>query len=222
MMDYIVGQHYLLRNDVTFEGQYFLCREVLPYQGHRIVLGENLGRKTRTNRGTKDWEGRPTCIPVPSYEIGRGEELGEVALAAVIGETGGDQGTGRYLGQTKISLLPEGADPLSRAVKVPAPGAAEDPVLMANRSLATFWGGSPFKSGHWERPPGHELNREGMIRCARKLLNLYDDLLHTGVVPAWFRYERIAALREDQKQGTYPPDWSQPLKGYFGGIDPLP
>lgn len=203
-MNYAVGKLYLIRNWVTGEGPYFIVREVLQYKAHQIIYGDLTGHNTRIWRGAQEHKGRPTVFPSPNLVTGPG--AGRNALAALmmcIEHTGGDAGTGRPFGQVRISALPAGADIQQRPYKQLLSGVVEEPVYAAGRDVANMWGGQPFLTdcqvcGGWGGPTcqGHNPNRDGQVRFAQKLLDLYADVLRLEHLPRWYINERAAYLNK--------------------------
>ena len=49
-----------------------------------------------------------------------------------------------------------------------------------------MFGGTNFVEGLAGRTP----NRDGLIGCSRKMLDLFDDTVRLGHMPEWFAYER--------------------------------
>lgn len=175
---------YLIRNSVTGQGTYFEVREMLPYMGHKILYGETRSHQTRIFRGIGEWDGKPTCFPVPNFEqTGR---VGLAAMACCIRATGGDEGSGRVLGQWLISELGQ-HDQQSQFVKLGTESPLdEDSVFTFGKWWADVCGGTPWVEG-WT---GKTVNRDGLIRCARQTMDIYNDVLRLGKLPEWFLHQR--------------------------------
>lgn len=211
---YRPGRMYLVRSWVTGEGNGLLVHEVLPYEGHVIVLGENTGRKTLTWRGVKEWEGRPTWFCAPRIR----DRLDAATLQMVLVHAGGDGGSQAGLfGTARLSEIPPGSDIQVEAYKGVQFHGDEEPVLTINRTIATAWHGQPWLDGEeegWKN--GRTVNRDGMVLAARKTLRLFDECRRSGYVPPWFRREKREILAAAQARNLHPPEAPTP-KLYLGG-----
>ena len=187
MIAYRLGQLYLIRNYITTAGTYFEPREILGYNGHTILFGEVGAYQTRIYRGDQEYVGKPVAFP--QLNVGRTGKRGLAVMAMLIKETGGDEGTGRLFGQWRVSELRPGHDAQVQAVKGVV-DVEEEPLFSTGKQCAEMWGGTPYKEG-WT---GRTVNRDGLIRAARRLVDLYEDVLKRGQLPAWFRDQRRTYL----------------------------
>ena len=187
MINYRLGQTYLMRNCITNAGAYFEPREILEYQGHTILFGEVGAYQIRIYRGDQEYAGRPAAFPQLNLE--RTGKLGLAAMAMLIKETGGDEGTGRLFGQWRVSELRPGGDAQVQAVKGVI-DVEEEPLFQTGKQCAEMWGATPYKEG-WT---GRTVNRDGLIRAAQRLVDLYEDTLKLGRLPIWFRDQRRTYL----------------------------
>lgn len=188
MLTYRLGQLYLIRNFVTNAGTYFEPREILPYQGHTILFGEVGAYQIRIYRGDQEYVGKPVSFPQLNLE--RSGKLGLAAMAMLIKETGGDEGTGRLFGQWRVSELRPGHDAQVGPVK--GVDIEEEPLFSTGKQCGEMWGGTPYKEG-WT---GRTVNRDGLIRAAQRLVDLFEEALKWGRLPGWFRDQRRAYLNK--------------------------
>lgn len=186
MINYRLGQLYLIRNCVTNAGTYFEPREILGYQGHLILFGEVGAYQIRIHRGGQEYVGKPVAFPQLNLE--RSGKRGVATMAMLLKETGGDQGTGRLFGQLRVSELRPGHD----AQVKPAKGVdiEEEPLFSTGKQCGEMWGGTSYKEG-WT---GRTVNRDGLIRAAQHLVDLFEDVIRQGRLPGWFRDQRRAYL----------------------------
>ena len=187
MISYRLGQIYLIRNYVTQAGTYFEPREILPYQGHTILFGEVGAYQIRIYRGGQEYVGKPVAFPQLNLE--RSGRLGLAVMAMLIKETGGDEGTGRPFGQWRLSELRPGHDAQVQAVKGVI-GLEEEPLFSTGKQCGEMWGGMPYKEG-WT---GRTVNRDGLIRAAQRLVDLFEETLKLGRLPVWYRDQKRAYL----------------------------
>ena len=189
MIQYRLGQLYLIRNYITMAGTYFEPLEILGYHGHTILFGEVSPYQVRIYRGPLESAGKPVAFPQLNLE--RSGRHGLATMAMLIKETGGDDGTGRLFGQWRVSLLRQRADAQTQAVKGVL-DAEEEPLFSTGKGCATMWGGTPYKEG-WT---GRTVNRDGLIRAAQWLVDLYEDVLRLGRLPSWFQDQRRSYLNK--------------------------
>lgn len=187
MISYHLGRLYLIRHYITKAGPYFEPREILSYQGHTILYGEVRNYAIRIYRGSQEIDGKPVAFPQLNFE--RSGKRGLAVMALVIKETGGDQGTGRMFGQLRVSELRSDTDAQTQAIKGIL-DVEEEPLFSTGKQCAEMWGGTPYKGG-WT---GQTVNRDGLIRAAQRLVDLYEDTLKLGRLPVWFRDQRRAYL----------------------------
>lgn len=193
MLSYRLGQLYMIRNYITKAGAYFEPREILPYHGHTILFGEVRPYMVRIYRGPLEFDGRPSCFPQLNLE--RTGRLGVATMAMLIKETGGDDGTGRLFGQWRVSELRAGTDMQTQAVKGVLDN-EEEPLFTFGKQCAEMWGGIPYKEG-WT---GKTVNRDGMVRSAQRLVDLYEETLKLRRLPFWFTDQRRAHLNRLNSQ----------------------
>lgn len=186
MIHYLLGQVYLIRHYVTNEGAYFQPREIADYHGHLILFGEVGDYQIRIYRGDLEFAGKPVAYPQLNLE--RSGRLGVATMAMLLKETGGDSGTGRLLGQWRVSELSPGHDAQVGPVK--GVEIEEEPLFTTGKTCAEMWHGTPYKEG-WT---GRTVNRDGLIQAAQRLVDLFEDTLRLGHLPGWFRDQRRAYL----------------------------
>ena len=186
MINYRLGQLYLIRNMITKAGAYFAPREIMDYHGHKILFGEVGPYQIRIYRGDQVFTGKPVAFPQLNLE--RSGKVGVATMAMLIKETGGDEGTGRLFGQWRVSELGPGHDALVGPVK--GADTEEEPLFTTGKQCAEMWGGTLYKEG-WA---GRTVNRDGLILTAQRLVTLFEEALALGRVPAWFRDQRRAHL----------------------------
>jgi len=95
----------------------------------------------------------------------------------LIRKIGGSQGRNLRL---QVSALPAGRDPQTAAVKHPE--GPEEHLYTPGRVEADIFHGRNWRES-WE---GRTPNRDGVIFCSRKMLDLFDDTVRLGHIPAWF------------------------------------
>lgn len=199
-VEYRVNQYYLVRNVVTGEGTYLRCDEALSYGHNTILYGQLIPWEIRIYRGHFEYKGRPTVIPIPGMNRGKASLK---ALAMCIAATGGDTNQGAMpFGKVRLAQLPPWYDLQSAPYKQPHPEYPEEPVYAPDREVANMWKGTPYKEANctmcrgWGYPcQGHTVNRDGLVRFARKALDLYDEVLRTGHIPVAFFWEYKEHLR---------------------------
>lgn len=183
MIKYQVGHLYLLRNSQTLAGSYFRPAEVIPYNGHQVLWGELLSYEIRIGKGPIAVRTKPTGFGQPNLE--RYGEQAQGVLEMLVRRFGGNSGQLRNY----VSVLPPGRDPQVGTVKH---GDGPEELLYAlGRIEAEMLGGQNWKE-NWE---GRTPNRDGVILCARRSLDLFDDTVRLGRVPQWFLNARQDAVK---------------------------
>lgn len=227
MIKLSVGGALLLRNYVTLEGTYFDVREIVPVGNHAIVCGEMRAYGIKIYRGSYDYTSRPGAFAI--VDTGRDGKLGLAALAACIHETDGAGGIDAKtdpFGRWRYSLPSAGMSRITQCRKGPHPGEVEYPLYALSRPLAAAWGGTFFQETWHPECKGwggeacpralHTPNRDGLVRCYRNAIILYEDILKSGVLPSWF-VEDMRAVRKSQetKPNVLPDQRKGPL--FLGG-----
>jgi len=174
------GGLFLVRNRRTQEAAYFEAREGTPYRGQTLLYGDMRPHMIRVQRGIREIEGKPTCIPLlrPAVFDARAWNM------AVLG-TGGDEGTG-VPDRHWISAI-AGSPTATGPIKVVE--SEERPILVCGKQIFEFWGGRPWLDAARSQP-----NRDGLIRATRHFLDLYFACRGKVELPAWFLDERRACL----------------------------
>jgi hypothetical protein len=212
VIDFKAGSRYLIRDYVTLQGALMECQEVLPHRGHYVVYGRYGERKIKTYKSVTEFAGRPVCFPQLRVTGERGEAVTRAVIRATRGTPDADA---RPLGNIRISAWSSPDIPQS-AAKVNE--SLEETVISSNQVLFTFWGGSPYKGGWWTSPPGHETNRDGMVLAVRKVIDLAEDYLASGIIPSWFIEEDSLSSEKLKAPTLKTPDWAQPTGHQFKGI----
>lgn len=189
MISYRLGHLYLIRNYITRAGAYFEPREILPYQGHTILFGEVRPYQIRIYRGPLEFDGKPVAFPQLSLE--RSGRHGLAVMAMLIKETGGDDGSGRPFGQWRVSELYPESDAQVLAIKGVL-DSEEEPLFSTGKQCAEMWNGTPYKTG-WT---GRTVNRDGLVKAAQRLVDLFEQTLKLGRLPFWFIDQRRAYLNK--------------------------
>lgn len=186
MISYQPNNLYLLRNAQTRAGTYFRPCEVLPYNGHTVVWGELLEYEIRIGKGPIGVRSKPTGYGQPNLERYGPQSQG--ILEMLVRKYGGNSGQLRNY----VSALPPGRDPQTVAVKH-AEG-PEELLYALGRIESDLFQGRSWKES-WE---GRTPNRDGVLHCARRSLDLFDDTVRLGHVPQWF----VNARREAGQKAT--------------------
>ena len=175
MISYRTGQLYLLRNSQTKAGSYFRPLEVIPYNGHVIMYGERNSYEIRIGQGPIAVRSAPVGYGQPNLE--RYGPQSQQVLEMLIRRFGGSEGENL---RNWVSALPPGRDPQVAAVKHPE--GPEELLYSFGRVQADIFNGRNWQES-WE---GRTPNRDGILYKARKSLDLFDDTVRLGHVPAWF------------------------------------
>ncbi|MDP2661285.1 MAG: hypothetical protein Q8R28_11220 [Dehalococcoidia bacterium] len=181
---------YLIRNRRTQEATYFEVREVLPYAGQTILYGETRGHQIRIYAGVREWEGKPTCLPIIREPDARAWDMTTLA-------TGGDEGT-RLTDRFWMSRArSESTGPIKVIQE------EEFPVLATGRQLYDFWGGTP-----WTDSTKSRANRDGLVKATRRVIELYTYCkAHNAFpFPAWFLEDRRRCLEAQNHHGLINPE----------------
>ena len=181
MIKYQPHNLYLIRNSATNAGSYFKPFEVISYNGHAVVWGEYLQYEIRIGVGPIWVRGKPTGFGQPYLE--RYGPDAQVLLELLVRRYGGNSNQLRNY----VSALPPGRDPQTAAVK--RPEGPEELLYALGRIETDLLGGRNWKES-WE---GRTPNRDGVIHCARRALDLFDDTVRLGHVPQWFIHLRRQA-----------------------------
>ena len=187
MIKYERGRLYLLRNTETCAGSYFRPLEVIPYNGHTVLYGELRSYEFRILQGPVAVRSKPTGYSQPTME--RYGQRGWDALALLIKKASGAEGASGLYGRLRVSALPPGRDPQVAPIKHPE--GPEEPLYAPGRVEAGIFGGQNWKES-WE---GRTPNRDGLIYCSRRMLDLFDDTVRLGQLPLWFIDAQRAAHR---------------------------
>lgn len=200
MITYQPHQLYLILNYVTKAGHYFEPLEVLAYHGHQVVYGELRQDAVRVWHSSIELPEQPTAFAVPNVT----DKRGLAAMAMLISETHGDQGTGRLFGQLRIYPRQVSSDlqahPIKRlltATENPATPHPDHVVMTIGQDIAAMWKGTRYIEGWVGKNP----NRQGLLRCGIRTLDLYEDIIRLGQLPTWFVNQRRDYL--NRLQGRY-------------------
>jgi len=192
MLDYKIGRLYLVRNTVTGAGSYFRPAEVIPYLGHKVMYGEVLSYEIRLGRGPHEIKSKPHGYGQPNVDH-YGQRGWEV-LKDLISKIGGEEQAHGEYGRLRVSELPTDRDPQTQPVKYPE--GPEEPLYSPGGVVARIFGGTNYIQSADEREITP--NRDGLIWCSRRMLDLFDDTMRLGHIPAWFdNAHRLA------RQGVY-------------------
>lgn len=181
MISYLPGRLYLVRNIATGAGSYFRPLEVFPCNGHRVMYGEVLRYEFRIGAGPRLVGAKPVAFGQPRWE--RYGQKGWKALAYLIATTNGEEGRNGLFGRLRVSEMPLDRDPQTAPVKhAECPEGQEEPLYAFGQVEARIFGGTNYVGTWSDKVP----NRDGLVYTAKRSLDLFDDTVNLGHIPAWF------------------------------------